>query len=546
MNSFASFFPRFLAGGALAVAVAAGGAPAPAAAAPARSAEQWGIFEVELKGPAEGNPFTDVNLSAVFANGGKSVEVAGFYDGDGIYRVRFMPDRAGAWNYETRSNRAALAGQTGSFTATAPTAGNHGPVRVAHTYHFAYADGTPFRQIGTTCYNWTDATEEWQEQTLKTLAASPFNKVRMLLFSQKTGYRETMPPPRFPFVGIPPNQWDFTRFNPEYFRHFELRVGQLRDLGIEADVILFHPYGNKWGFNAMDAAGDDRYLRYLVARLAAYRNVWWSMANEYDFLHTKTEADWDRFFQVVQQSDPYGHLRSIHNGALIYNHNHPWVTHVSIQNGFAVEDPGRAEMYRDVYRKPVVYDEVKYEGDSEYRWGNLTGQEMVHRFWTGTVAGTYVGHGDYFTHPDDRWVSYGGVLRGQSAPRLAFLRRILEDSPPEGLNPVDKWQEPAGLGGKPGAYYLLYFGREAPTSWPFRLYRTGLGDGMQFTVEVIDTWNMTITPVDGVFTLKRLDRYAFGDATGRAVPLPGRPYLALRIRRFGTAGEPAREMPPTD
>ena len=31
------------------------------------------------------------------------------------------------------------------------------------------------------------------------------------------------------------------------------------------------------------AAVDDRYLRYVVARLAAYRNVWWSLANEYDF-----------------------------------------------------------------------------------------------------------------------------------------------------------------------------------------------------------------------------------------------------------------------
>jgi hypothetical protein len=27
--------------------------------------EQWDIFEVTLSGPAEGNPFTDVSLSAV-------------------------------------------------------------------------------------------------------------------------------------------------------------------------------------------------------------------------------------------------------------------------------------------------------------------------------------------------------------------------------------------------------------------------------------------------------------------------------------------------
>src|SRR5207244_2231948 len=103
------------------------------------------------------------------------------------------------------------------------------------------------------------------------------------------------------------------------------------------------PYGQSWGFDVMDAAADDRYLRYVVARFAAYRNVWWSMANEYDFLRTKTESDWDRFFQIVQQSDPYDHLRSIHNGHLLYDNNHPWVTHASIQNGSAVEETGRAE-----------------------------------------------------------------------------------------------------------------------------------------------------------------------------------------------------------
>jgi Protein of unknown function (DUF4038) len=108
---------------------------------------------------------------------------------------------------------------------------------------------------------------------------------------------------------------------------------------------------------------DDRYVRYLVSRLAAYRNVWWSLSNEYDFNKQKKESDWDRLFQVLQTADPYSHLRSIHNGFLIYNNTQPLVTYASIQNGAAVEDAGRTEMYRDVYRKPVVYDEVKYEGN---------------------------------------------------------------------------------------------------------------------------------------------------------------------------------------
>ena len=61
-------------------------------------------------------------------------------------------------------------------------------------------------------------------------------------------------PHRYPFEGTPPNKWDFTRFDPAFFRHFEKRIAQLRDLGIEADVILFHPYDEgHWGFDRMDA-----------------------------------------------------------------------------------------------------------------------------------------------------------------------------------------------------------------------------------------------------------------------------------------------------
>ena len=54
--------------------------------------EQWGIFELALHGSAEGNPYLHVELSAQFTYKHRIVEVDGFYDGDGVYRIRFMPD----------------------------------------------------------------------------------------------------------------------------------------------------------------------------------------------------------------------------------------------------------------------------------------------------------------------------------------------------------------------------------------------------------------------------------------------------------------------
>ncbi|HXI84395.1 MAG TPA: DUF5060 domain-containing protein [Verrucomicrobiae bacterium] len=497
----------------------------------AGTVEQWGVFDIPLSGSTNGNPFVDVQFSARFSFSTSTVEVVGFYDGDGIYRVRFMPDKPGHWRYTTHSNRPELDVKTGEFVVTSPTGSNHGPVQVANTYHFAYGDGSPFRPIGTTSYNWAHMADALEEQTLASLAAAPFNKIRMCIFP-KHNPESTNELALFPFAGTPPKSWDFSRFDPRFFQHLEKRVGDLCDRGIEAELILFDPYDKgRWGFDRMPVEVDDRYVRYLVSRLAAYRNVWWSLSNEYDFNKQKKESDWDRLFHVLQAADPYGHPRSIHNGFLIYNNTQPWVTHASIQNGSAVEDAGRAELYRDVYRKPVVYDEVKYEGNIWKRWGNLSAEEMVFRFWQGTVAGTYVTHGEVVTNEQHiLWTSEGGKLHGQSPPRLAFLRQVLAESPATGIDPIDKWQD-SNMGGKLGEYYLLYFGKQTPTSWPFELYKDRIANGMKFTVEVLDTWAMTTMPVEGEFVAKKKDNYHFVDEKGRAVPLPGKPYMAVCIRR---------------
>ncbi|MEW6157248.1 MAG: DUF5060 domain-containing protein [Verrucomicrobiota bacterium] len=497
--------------------------------------EQWGLFELALRGPTQGNPFLDVQFGARFFQDELSFHANGFYDGEGVYRVRFMPERQGRWRYLTHSSHPELDGQTGEFMVSAP--GNHGPVRVAHTFHFAYADGQPFKQIGTTCYAWIHQTESLQEQTLRTLSAGPFNKLRFCVFPKRYSWN-TNEPPLYPFEGTPPRTWDFARFNPKFFQHLERRILDLQKLGIEADLILFHPYDQgHWGFDRMTAMEDDRYLRYVVSRLAAFRNVWWSLANEYDFMEKKTESDWERFGQIVAGADPHRHLLSIHNGKVLFNHTLPWLTHASIQNGSAVEDAGRAVLLRDVYRKPIVYDEVKYEGDIPKRWGNLSAEEMVFRFWQGTIAGTYVGHGETYLHPTDTlWWSKGGVLRGQSPARLAFLRQILEQSPREGIEPIDKWQHPE-YGGKPSEYYLVYFGKSALASWEFQLPKPPQGKGqppeehMKFKADVLDTWNMTVTPVEGLFTLRKKTDYFYADKDGRSIDLPGRPYMAIRIQR---------------
>jgi hypothetical protein len=421
-----------------------------------------------------------------------------------------MPDTLGEWRYVTQSNAPELDGIMGVFECSEPSPQNHGPVRVANTYHFAHADGTSHISVGTTCYAWAHQGDELEEQTLQTLRASPFNKVRMCVFPKDYPFNKNEPV-FYPFERTTTGKWDYSRFNPEFFRHFEQRVRQLMAIGVEADIILFHPY-DRWGFATMDAAADDRYLRYIVARLAAYRNVWWSLANEYDLMRDKTMADWDRFFRVVQESDPYQHLRSIHNCRPFYDHNKPWVTHCSVQHG----DLSRVQEWRELYRKPVVVDECGYEGIIEFNWGNLPPQELVHRFWLGVVGGGYVGHGETYLHPEDiLWWSKGGVLHGQSADRIAFLKTILREAPPGGLDPTaDTWRWRAA--GRPGEYYLYYLGINQPAEKTFEL-----PEDTPYSIDVIDTWDMTITSLAGTY-----------EGTFK-VALPGKPYIAVRMRRVG-------------
>lgn len=481
-------------------------------------AEQWGVYEIEFRGPSHGNPMTEVALAAEFRSEDKNIRMAGFYDGDGVYRIRFMPDIQGEWTFRTSSNARSLDGIEGTFRSVEPSPGNHGPLRVKDTFHFAYADGTPYIPVGTTCYAWTHQGDELEEQTLETLKASPFNKMRMCVFPKSYLFNENEPV-HYPFEGSLAEGWDYARPNPAFYRHLENRIAELGKLGIEADLILFHPY-DRWGFSEMTSAADDRYLRYITARLSAFRNVWWSLANEYDLMWSKEEGDWERFAKIVTENDPAGHLISNHNCLSFYDYGKPWVTHCSIQRIDVYKTSEATNEWREKWKKPIVIDECAYEGDIDQGWGNISGEEMTRRFWEGAVRGGYVGHGEtYLNEEEILWWSKGGKLTGTSPQRIAFLRKITEESPGGVLNPLPSdWDVPCA--GVKDEYYLYYFGFNQP-----RFRNFNRKPGIRFQVEVIDTWNMTIEKLPGTYE----DSFR--------IELPGKPYMAVRLTKVDTKSE---------
>jgi len=124
-------------------------------------------------------------------------------------------------------------------------------------------------------------------------------------------------------------------------------------------------------------------------------------------------------------------LRSIHHSNKLYDHGKTWLTHVSIQG----DDFQKTPEWRETWRKPVIFDECKYEGNIPRRWGDISAQEMTRRFWLSIACGAYMGH-------------------GESAPLIAFLRRIIESGPADGLAPLPGAYYTCAA--KPGEFYLHY------------------------------------------------------------------------------------------
>ena len=500
--------------------------------------ERWGCFEFTASGRKDGNPFTDWTIRGLFEGERETVAADGFYDGDGIWRVRFMPSFPGLYRYTVTGTFGEA--RTGTFTVTEAGPGNHGPVRVRDTFYFGYADGTPFYPLGTTCYVWELQDDPLIERTLASLKKARFNKIRFCILPKHYDYN-LGEPRSYPFEGSPMdssvltpanfhlytgktegNRFDFTRFNPAHFRHIERCILQLQQLGVEADLIVMHPY-DRWGFSSMPREADERYWKYVLARFSAYRNVWWSAANEYDLLTCKTEEDWEFFGGLMTRFDPYHHLRSIHQCLKMYDHRKPWITHCSIQRQDLYRTAENTDEWRKTFGKPVVLDEISYEGNIQHGWGNISGEEMTRRFWECALRGGYPGHGETFLHPRNiLWWSHGGELHGESWKRVGFLLDILSSVPGNGLKTAEQVPEdwdcvhavPAAVSSAAESdYHLYYYSFMRPSFREFRY-----PESAAWRVEVIDTWNMT-TEDRGLFR-----------GTFRA-DLGGRPYMAVRLTK---------------
>ena len=218
----------------------------------------------------------EVDVKGRFFHNGTEQIVRGFYAGEDTYIRQILSGEAGSYTYQIEGVAGAVSEE--ACIECKPAAKNrHGMVRPYET-HFRYADGTWFYPFGTTVYAFSHQEDERVAETFETLAEAPFNKIRMCVFPKHYDYNHNEPP-YYAFEKQRENgmfisrAWRFgIAWNPD--------IRKLDEMGIQCDLILFHPYDN-WGFSKLSREEALVYLDYVTRRLGAFPNVWWSLANEY-------------------------------------------------------------------------------------------------------------------------------------------------------------------------------------------------------------------------------------------------------------------------
>ena len=103
--------------------------------------KQWEPFELIL--PLQGSDADCEKVEVAFTENSVTTTVRGFYDSDGICKVRYLPTMPGVCRWKVGGPVQAEGEET-----VEPAAENaHGPVGV-RGMGFAHADGTPYAPFG--------------------------------------------------------------------------------------------------------------------------------------------------------------------------------------------------------------------------------------------------------------------------------------------------------------------------------------------------------------------------------------------------------------
>ena len=277
------------------------------------------------------NPFADVQLDALFtAPSGAARTMPAFYDGDGVWKLRFNPGEAGQWQVQlsSRPRNPDFELQIGFSVADSDSRGFL-KATPGDAWGFRFENGEAVFISGDTTYDLfaMEYCGGGAGAFLRRRKAQGFNLFRTRLttsrFHLPDGHFEWQNKSCWPWGGsttLP----RFDLFNLDYFHSVDETIRTGEELGIGFEMIM-EGWGNEFPFNSRQwftAEWEALWMRYLIARYDAYACVWfWTPLNEYEYYpngdwHWTPTADrWAlRIGRWIKETAPHGHVLSMHNG----------------------------------------------------------------------------------------------------------------------------------------------------------------------------------------------------------------------------------------
>ncbi len=250
-------------------------------------------FDVGAAGQEYVNPYVSITLQVEFRSPHfKTYLMPGYWDGTrNIMVVRFTPTEAGAWTFRATSNVSAFDGKEGTFNADASDA--PGFVNVANVHHWATDNKQPHLWMGYIADRFAFSSSAEFEQQLDIAAQNKFTHFRGSILGDAADRAKVFAGPDRP--------------NPAYFDELDRRIAEIHKRGITTDLLLA---SNPDCITALfpDAEARERFLRYAVARYAAFNITWQG------FLTFEDYADGRALLKELgldlKKLDPYQHPRS--------------------------------------------------------------------------------------------------------------------------------------------------------------------------------------------------------------------------------------------
>jgi hypothetical protein len=257
-------------------------------------------FELEAGDlTAHPNPYATVILRVEFRSPSfRTYAMPAFWDGGRKMIVRFTPTEAGHWLFKASSNVRSFDGQEGMFNAAASAA--PGFVIVANVHHWAtdnqqvvIGNKQPHLWMGFIADRFALGSDAEFQQELSGAAQNKFNHFRGSILGGLSDRSRVYLGPDRP--------------NPAYFGELDRRVAEIHKRGITTDLMLASdPETIVAQFP--DWQSRERFIRYVVARYAAFNITWQGLEEFEDYGDGRPLLK--ELGLNLKKLDPYQHPRS--------------------------------------------------------------------------------------------------------------------------------------------------------------------------------------------------------------------------------------------